>query len=48
MVDLDRFNDPRLDAGAKKVSYHARRWYVHVASAFTLSHHYRAVLAWDS
>jgi hypothetical protein len=29
-----------------RVSYHARRWYVHVASAFPLSHHYRAVLAW--
>ena len=28
------------------VSYHARRWYVHVASAFPLAHHYRAVLAW--
>ena len=30
------------------VSYHARRWYVHVASAFPLAHHYPAVLAWDS
>jgi len=29
-----------------RVSYHARLWYVHVASAFPLSHHYRAVLAW--
>jgi len=29
-----------------RVSYHARRWYVHVASAFPLAHHYRAVLAW--
>jgi len=30
------------------VSYHARRWYVHVASAFPLAHHYRAVLTWSS
>ena len=29
-----------------RVSYHARRWYVHVVSAFSLAHHYRAVLAW--
>jgi hypothetical protein len=28
-----------------RVSYHARRWYVHVASTFPLVHHYRAVLA---
>jgi hypothetical protein len=26
----------------------ARRWYVHIASAFPLAHHYRAVLAWGS
>jgi len=32
----------------KKVLYHARRWYVHVASAFPLAHHYLAVLAWGS
>jgi len=31
-----------------KVSYQARRWYVHIASAFPLAHHYRAVLAWGS
>ena len=31
-----------------RVSYPARRWYVHVASAFPLAHHYRAVLAWGS
>jgi len=30
-----------------RVSYHARRWYVHVASAFPLAQHYRSVLAWD-
>jgi hypothetical protein len=29
------------------VSYHARGWHVHVASAFPLAHHYRAVLAWN-
>jgi hypothetical protein len=27
-----------------RVYYHTRRWYVHVASAFPLAHHYRAVL----
>jgi hypothetical protein len=36
----------RLIKVGAKVSYHPRRWYVHVASAFPLSHHYRAVLAW--
>jgi hypothetical protein len=30
------------------VSYHARRWYVQVATAFPPAHHYRAVLAWGS
>ncbi|MGO8668455.1 MAG: transposase [Desulfobaccales bacterium] len=33
-----------INVGAR-VSYHARRWYVHVASALPLAHHYRAVLA---
>ncbi|MBU4447379.1 MAG: transposase [Proteobacteria bacterium] len=36
----------RLIKVGARVSYHARRWYVPVASAFPLSHHYRAVLAW--
>ena len=36
----------RLIKVGASVSYHARRWYVHVASAFPLSHHYRAVLVW--
>ena len=36
----------RLIKAGAKVSYHARRWYVHVASAFPLAHHYRSVLAW--
>ena len=38
----------RLIKVGARVSYHARRWYVHVASAFPLSHHYRAVLALGS
>ncbi len=29
-----------------RISYHARGWYVLVASTFPLTHHYRAVLAW--
>ena len=28
--------------------FHARRWYVHVASPFPLAHHYRAILAVSS
>jgi hypothetical protein len=36
----------RLIKGGARVSYHARRWDVHVASAFPLAHHYRAVLTW--
>ena len=36
----------RLIKVGARVSYHARRWYVHVASAFPLAHHYRAVLGW--
>ena len=38
----------RLIKVGARVSYHARRWYVHVASAFPLAHHYRAVLAWGT
>jgi hypothetical protein len=38
----------RLIKVGAKVSYHGRRWYVHVASAFPLSHNYRALLAWGS
>ena len=34
-----------IKVGAR-VSYHDRRWYVYVASAFPLAHHYRAVLGW--
>jgi len=37
----------RLIKVGARISYHARRWYVHIASAFPLAHHYRAVLAWD-
>jgi hypothetical protein len=36
----------RLIKVGAKVSYHARRWYVHVASAFPLANHYWAVLGW--
>jgi hypothetical protein len=38
----------RLIKVGARVTYHARRWYVHVASAFPLSHHYQAVLGWSS
>jgi hypothetical protein len=38
----------RLTKGGARVSYHARRWQVHVASAFPLAHHYKAVLAYGS
>ena len=38
----------RLIKVGARVSYHARRWYVHMASAFPLAHHYRTVLAWGS
>jgi hypothetical protein len=34
----------RLIKAGARISYHAWRWYVHVALAFPLSHHYRAVL----
>jgi hypothetical protein len=37
----------RLIKGGARVSYHARRWYVQVASAFPLAQHYRAVLVWS-
>jgi Transposase DDE domain group 1 len=38
----------RLIKVGARVSYHARRWYVHIASAFPLAHHYQAVLGWGS
>jgi hypothetical protein len=37
----------RLVKAGARIVYHARRWYVHVASAFPLGHHYRAVLGWQ-
>jgi len=37
----------RLVKAGARIVYHARRWYVHVASAFPLWHHYRAVLGWQ-
>jgi hypothetical protein len=44
---MDWLSKRLIKVGAR-ISYQARRWYVHVASAFPLAHHYRAVLAWDS
>jgi hypothetical protein len=35
----------RLIKVEARISHYARRWYVHVASAFPLAHHYRAMLA---
>jgi hypothetical protein len=37
----------RLVKADARIVYHARRWHVHVASAFPLGHHYRAVLGWQ-
>jgi len=37
----------RLVKVGVRIVYHARRWHVHVASAFPLGHHYRAVLGWQ-
>jgi len=34
----------RVIKAAARVAYHGRRWRVHVASAFPLAHHHRAVL----
>jgi hypothetical protein len=36
----------RLIKGEAWVSYHARKWYVHVVSAFPLARCYRVVTAW--
>ncbi|MEJ2673416.1 MAG: hypothetical protein P8168_14725 [Deltaproteobacteria bacterium] len=44
-VALD-WQSKRLIEVEARVSYHARQGYVHVASAFPLAHHYRAVPAW--
>jgi hypothetical protein len=38
----------RLIKVEARVSYHSRRWWVHLAFAFPLAHHYRAVLGWKS
>jgi NADPH:quinone reductase-like Zn-dependent oxidoreductase len=40
--------EPPDQSGSPRVSYHVRRWYAHIASAFPLAYHYRAVLAWSS
>jgi len=37
----------RLVKAGARIVYHARRWHVHVASAFPLGHHYRAELGWQ-
>ena len=37
----------RLVKAGARIVYHARRWHVHVASAFPLGHYYRAVLGWQ-
>jgi len=34
----------RLVKAGARIVYHARYWHVHIASAFPLKHHYRAVL----
>jgi hypothetical protein len=34
----------RLVKVGARISYHARYWHVHIASAFALRHHYRAML----
>ena len=34
----------RLVKVGARIVYHARYWHVHIASAFALRHHYRAVL----
>jgi len=36
----------RLIKIGARVSYHAKKWRVHVASAFPLAHYYRAVLGY--
>ncbi|MBU0517191.1 MAG: transposase [Proteobacteria bacterium] len=36
----------RIIKAASRISHHGRRWWVHVASGFPLSHHYWAVLGW--
>ena len=39
---------PRLVTTGARIVHHARYCYVHVASAFPLGHHYRAVLGWQN
>ncbi len=36
----------RLIKAGARVSYHAKKWHVHMASAFPLTHHYRAVFGY--
>ncbi len=35
----------RIIKAASRISYHGRRWWVHVASSFPLAHHYRDVFS---
>jgi len=37
---------PRHIKAGARIVYHARYWQVHIASAFSLRHHYRAILGW--
>jgi hypothetical protein len=36
----------RLIIAGARIVYHARYWQVHIASAFSLRHHYRAIFGW--
>ena len=38
----------RLVKVGARIIYQARYWHVHIASAFALRHHYRAVLGWEA
>jgi len=38
--------EDRRSSVRTRVSYHAKKWHVHVASAFPLAHHYRAVFGY--
>ncbi|MDP6364747.1 MAG: hypothetical protein QF787_01160 [Nitrospinota bacterium] len=46
MADESTLTPPRTRPTAARVSYHAKKWHVHVASAFPLAHYYRAVLGY--
>ncbi len=47
LIILVGFDSGKLYCSQRhRVFYHARKRYVHVASAFPLAHYYRAVLSW--